>query len=184
MEREDRKMLRKLQREQILKDEKEDFWRLLQKSQLIDSSEEESDADDERSRDDDDAGLTMRSDFIRASKNIERMTKKRCCVECGTCYCYSGGKLILHYLLLTRICNCSVFMLTGSTFTDQEAKAIARSRHPSGNPIAAGSQLTGGKNEWMFTSTLTPKLTLKTEQQRWVWDLAFSADSQYIFTGK
>lgn len=25
---------------------------------------------------------------------------------------------------------------------------------------------------------------LKTEAQRWVWDLAFSADSQYILTGK
>lgn len=25
---------------------------------------------------------------------------------------------------------------------------------------------------------------LKHESQRWVWDAAFSADSQYIFTGK
>lgn len=76
----------------------------------------------------------------------------------------------------------------GNSNFDQEGnyRPISRSRHPSGNPIAAGSQLTGGggKNEWNFTSTLTPKLTLKTEQQRWVWDMAFSADSQYIFTGK
>lgn len=76
-------------------------------------------------------------------------------------------------------------MITGNSSTDQEAsKAISRSRNPSGNPIAVGSQLTGGKNEWMFTSSLTPKLTLKTEHQRWIWDLAFSADSQYIFTGR
>lgn len=79
-------MFRKRRQGQILADEKEEFWRLLKKSQLIDSSEEESDADE------DDTGLTMRSDFKQANKNIEQI-KKRCCVECGTCYCYSGGKL-------------------------------------------------------------------------------------------
>lgn len=99
-------MSRKLQRERILADEKEEFWRLLRKSQLIDSSEEESDAEEEESREEDDTGLTMRSDFKRASKSIEQMVKKRCCVECGTCYCYSGGKLLQwNSLLLTVSCN-------------------------------------------------------------------------------
>ncbi|KAH9405410.1 Target of rapamycin complex subunit lst8, partial [Tyrophagus putrescentiae] len=143
LEREERKLIRRHRREQLLAEEKEEFYRLLKKSQLVDSSDEDSDEEEKRGLDgddDEDSGLTMKSDFVRARN---------------------------------------------SNF-DQEGnyRPISRSRHPSGNPIAAGSQLTGGggKNEWNFTSTLTPKLTLKTEQQRWVWDMAFSADSQYIFT--
>ena len=33
------------------------------------------------------------------------------------------------------------------------------------------------------TSDFTLHSTLQTENQRWVWDIAFSADSQYAITG-
>ena len=39
------------------------------------------------------------------------------------------------------------------------------------------------KNEWSLTEQITPFQMLKRTNQRWVWDLAFSADSQYVFTG-
>nr|XP_027195046.1 WD repeat-containing protein 48 homolog [Dermatophagoides pteronyssinus] len=38
------------------------------------------------------------------------------------------------------------------------------------------------KNEWSLTEQITPFQMLKRTNQRWVWDLAFSADSQYVFT--
>ncbi|KAH9511567.1 Target of rapamycin complex subunit lst8 [Dermatophagoides farinae] len=38
------------------------------------------------------------------------------------------------------------------------------------------------KNEWSLTEQITPFQTLKRPNQKWVWDLAFSADSQYVFT--
>ncbi|OTF73415.1 hypothetical protein BLA29_012366, partial [Euroglyphus maynei] len=38
------------------------------------------------------------------------------------------------------------------------------------------------KNEWSLTEQITPFQMLKRSNQKWVWDLAFSADSQYVFT--
>ena len=34
------------------------------------------------------------------------------------------------------------------------------------------------------TSDFSLVLTLADSQQKWVWDAAFSADSQYLFTGR
>lgn len=39
-------------------------------------------------------------------------------------------------------------------------------------------------NDSLFTSNIVPLKVLKANNQKWVWDLTFSADSQYVFTGK
>ena len=39
-----------------------------------------------------------------------------------------------------------------------------------------------GTSSWPTTDNLSPTVTLKTQNQRWVWDVAFSMDSQYIIT--
>ncbi|KAJ6223105.1 hypothetical protein RDWZM_001650 [Blomia tropicalis] len=50
--------------------------------------------------------------------------------------------------------------------------------------IYSGNQLVNrplGKNQWPFT-TVTPVRTLTANNQRWVWDITFTADSQYLFS--
>lgn len=44
------------------------------------------------------------------------------------------------------------------------------------------NKLNGGSN-WPKSDTILPAVELKDDNQRWVWDLAFSADSQFIITG-
>ena len=38
-------------------------------------------------------------------------------------------------------------------------------------------------NSWPTADNISPMIELKDVNQRWVWDLAFSADSQYVITG-
>jgi len=38
-------------------------------------------------------------------------------------------------------------------------------------------------NSWPIAENISPMIELKDVNQRWIWDLAFSADSQYVITG-
>lgn len=41
----------------------------------------------------------------------------------------------------------------------------------------------GGESGDSNAPPIVPMIKLSTPNQRWVWDVAFSADSQYLFTG-
>lgn len=43
---------------------------------------------------------------------------------------------------------------------------------------------TGLNSNWPLAENLSPLALLTTSNQRWVWDVAFSNDSQYVVTGK
>jgi len=46
----------------------------------------------------------------------------------------------------------------------------------------SNKQLSGSSN-WPKVDSIMPAVELKDQSQRWVWDLGFSADSQFIITG-
>lgn len=48
----------------------------------------------------------------------------------------------------------------------------------------SGSGSGGGLNcNWPLAENISPLAVLSTPNQRWVWDVAFSSDSQYVITG-
>lgn len=49
--------------------------------------------------------------------------------------------------------------------------------------LSQGDDDPSGSKSWPTSDNLSPLVELKGNNQRWVWDVAFSADSQYIITG-
>lgn len=66
---------------------------------------------------------------------------------------------------------------------DEMNKRLKHSTGKSARIRRLSSKDRHAKNDWPYTNQLTPAMVLTDSKQRWVWDIAYSADSQYIFTG-
>lgn len=111
----------------------------------------------------------------------------------GQCYIYglkNGNrkcsmqkrlKLATHkrYALKCKFSPDSTMLVT--TSADQTAK-VWRSADLMSFIEVGDSQQNG--NVWPKPETFPPCTVLKDSNQRWVWDVAFSADSQFVITGK
>lgn len=75
--------------------------------------------------------------------------------------------------------------LLATTSADQTAKIwrtadlLPLTERPENEGLAG----TGLNSNWPLAENLSPLALLTTSNQRWVWDVAFSNDSQYVVTG-
>lgn len=77
--------------------------------------------------------------------------------------------------------------LLATTSADQTAKIwrTADLLPLSERPENEGGMPNGVLNSnWPMAENISPLSTLTTSNQRWVWDVAFSGDSQYVITGE
>lgn len=168
-------------REEI--EEDDEFFKLFKELQLIDSEEDQDDEDDEEEDDyeepvrissgveeesdnEDNVVLSdQRTNHIRKSKSASQNRKIDCCCSCD---CFAK---IPANTTTTTTATIGEESLNGELGKSPAAAVVSTS-------------VAEHKNEWSYTNQLAPLKVLQTPNQKWVWDIAFSADSQYVFTGK
>lgn len=88
-------------------------------------------------------------------------------------------KLYAHKLYGLRCCFSPDSTLLATSSADRTAKIW---RTADLLPLAKVNSDGKLKEVWQTSETISPLIELKDNNQRWVWDLAFSADSQYLIT--
>ena len=142
-----------------IEEEDEEFYKILKKINLVNNDDD--DDYDEGKNDSDGYGERDEEKNNGRQVNIKSKQKSIFCCDCD------------HSKIKSQ--------LNSKEIDNDETKNDKRKRNS-----FSGNQLVNrplGKNQWPFT-TVTPVRTLTANNQRWVWDITFTADSQYLFSGK
>ena len=181
-------------------EEDEEFFKLLKDLQLIDSEDEEEDEEDIDEHDDEDVGTddemydegyctkkngkmhetesdddTGENGLLNSRMNVKKQNRSKSATNSRS---NSSSRSSSKIRSNECCCSCDCFSKLNNSSEDLNGGSV--------NNDGTGSlpKAKKNKNEWSYSKKMPMLRELSAPSQKWVWDLAFSADSQYIFTGK